>query len=107
MAAVLFCITSMCQRLSVGPWAYLQDVVTRLPMTPAGQLGDTQPDHWQTARQARLATPPAPATDATIPLAEPVSRPWSSHPWLQVSSPAGGELIPTAPVLTCLHTPAD
>jgi transposase len=55
-AAVLFSFTSTCQRLGVEPWAYLQDVLTRLPTTPAGQLGDLLPDHWQAARLARLGT---------------------------------------------------
>ncbi len=62
-AAVLFSFTSTCQRLGVEPWAYLQDVLTRLPTIPAGQLGDLLPDHWQAVRQARVATPAAPATD--------------------------------------------
>ncbi len=34
-AAVLISFTSTCQRLGVEPWAYLQDVLTRLPTTPA------------------------------------------------------------------------
>jgi transposase len=72
-AAVLFSFTSTCQRLSVEPWAYLQDVLTRLPAAPAGQLGGLLPDHWQAARRAPMATPPAPATDATLSPAEPTS----------------------------------
>jgi transposase len=43
-AAVLFSFTSTCQRLGVEPWAYLRDVLTRLPAMPAGQLGDLLPD---------------------------------------------------------------
>jgi hypothetical protein len=39
--------------LGVEPWAYLQDVLTRLPTTPAGLFGDLLPDHWQAARQAK------------------------------------------------------
>jgi transposase len=66
-AAVLFSFTSTCQRLGVEPWAYLQDVLARLPATPAGQLGDLLPDHWQVVRQTRMATPAAPATDTTTP----------------------------------------
>jgi hypothetical protein len=50
-AAVLFSFTSTCQRLGVEPWAYLQDVLTRLPATPSGQLGDLLADHWQAARR--------------------------------------------------------
>jgi hypothetical protein len=64
-AAVLFSFTSTCQRLGVEPWAYLQDVLTRLPTMPAGQLGDLLPDHWQTARKAQTAIP----TDLNTPAA--------------------------------------
>lgn len=60
-AAVLISFTSTCQRLGVEPWAYLQDVLTRLPTTPAGQLGDLLPDHWQVAGRANSATPSVPA----------------------------------------------
>jgi transposase len=72
-AAVLFSFTSTCQRVGVEPRAYLQDVLTRLPTTPAGQLGDLLPDHWQTARRASTATPLAPATDARLSSAESAS----------------------------------
>jgi hypothetical protein len=56
---VLFSFTSTCHRLSVEPWAYLQDVLTRLLVTPAGQLGDLLPDHWQVARRTKTVTPPS------------------------------------------------
>jgi hypothetical protein len=69
-AAVLFSLTSTCQRLGAEPWADLQEVLTRLPSTPAGQLGDRLPDHWQSARQAKAATPPSPATETASPPAE-------------------------------------
>src|SRR5262249_16009045 len=42
-AAVLFSFTSTCQRLGVEPWAYLQDVLTRLPTMPAEQLESLLP----------------------------------------------------------------
>jgi transposase len=58
-AAVLFSFTSTCHRLGVEPWAYLQDVLTRLPTTPAEQRGDLLPDRWQAARAARSQAPPA------------------------------------------------
>jgi hypothetical protein len=51
-AAVLFSFTSTSQRLGVEPWKYLQDALTRLPTTPAGQLGDLLPDHWRAAPTA-------------------------------------------------------
>jgi transposase len=66
-AAVLFSLTSTCQRLGVEPWAYLQDVLTRLPTTPAGQLSDLLPDHWQATRRAEATPPAVPATDITAP----------------------------------------
>jgi transposase len=50
-ASVLISITSTCQRLGVEPWAYLRDLLTRLPTTPAGQLRGLLPDRWQAARQ--------------------------------------------------------
>jgi transposase len=37
-AAVLFSFTSTCQRLGVEPWAYLRDVLGRLPIHPAERL---------------------------------------------------------------------
>jgi len=49
-AAILLSFTSTCNRLGVEPWAYLQDVLTRLPTTAAGQLGELVPDKWQAAR---------------------------------------------------------
>jgi len=64
-AAVLFSFTSTCQRLGVEPWAYLHDVLMRLPTTPVGQLGDLLPDPWEAARQAMMATPTVSATDNT------------------------------------------
>jgi transposase len=64
-AAVLMSFTSTCQRLGVEPWAYLQDLLTRLPSLPAEQLGELLPDRWEAARRARLETALAPAPDAT------------------------------------------
>ena len=72
-AAVLFSFTSTCQRLGVEPWAYLQDVLTRLPATPARQLGDLLPDRWRATRRAEAAPPPAAGTDATSHPAETAS----------------------------------
>ena len=60
--AVLFSFTSTCQRLGVEPWAYLHDVLTRLPTTSVGQLGNILPDHWQAARRGKMALPADPAS---------------------------------------------
>src|SRR5262245_17059845 len=59
-AVLLFSFTSTCQRLGVEPWAYLQDVLTRLPTMPAGELGDLLPDQWR-ADPAATDLIPAPA----------------------------------------------
>jgi transposase len=59
-AAVLLSFTSTCQRLGVEPWAYLQDVLTRLPGLPAGQLDELLPDRWQAARATADARPTSP-----------------------------------------------
>jgi transposase len=49
-AAVLFSFTSTCHRLGIEPWAYLQDVLTRLPGLAAERLDELLPDRWQAAR---------------------------------------------------------
>jgi transposase len=54
-AAVLISFTSTCQQLGVEPWAYLQDVLTRLPATPAGELVELLPDRWRVARMITAA----------------------------------------------------
>jgi len=72
-AAVLFSFTSTCQRLGVEPWAYLQDVLTRLPATPVEQLGGLLPDHWQAVRQTEQTSPSAPAIEARTPPSESTS----------------------------------
>jgi transposase len=66
-ATVLFSFTSTCQRLGVEPWAYLQDLLARLPTTPTERLGDLLPDHWQAVRQAMPAIPLSQATATTNP----------------------------------------
>jgi transposase len=63
-AAVLFSFTSTCHRLDIDPWAYLQDVLTRLPALPAEQLAELLPDRWQAARQQAAATSAEPSTDS-------------------------------------------
>ena len=66
-AAVLLSFTATCARLGVEPWAYLQDVLTRLPATPADQLGQFLPDQWQAAQRVLLPAddPPTPSAGST------------------------------------------
>jgi transposase len=58
-AAVLFSFTSTCHRLGVEPWAYLQDILGRLPATAAEDLANLLPDRWQATRKQAAATTPA------------------------------------------------
>jgi transposase len=55
-AAVLFSVTGSCRRLGLDPFAYLRDVLRRLPTHPVTRLDELLPDHWQQAQ----AAPPAP-----------------------------------------------
>jgi transposase len=64
-AAVLFSFTSTCHRLHIEPWAYLKDVLTRLPRTSPEHLDELLPDRWQAAR--RQATNPQNEVTPTIP----------------------------------------
>jgi len=49
-AATLFTLIATCQRHQVEPFAYLRDVLTRIPATPLSQLPNLLPDHWQPAK---------------------------------------------------------
>lgn len=59
-AAILYSFTSTCRRLGVEPWAYLKDVLTRLPTTTKEQLLDLLPDRWQAAQKSAAQMPAAP-----------------------------------------------
>ena len=45
-AAVLFSLVSSCQRHGHDPFAYLRDVLTRLPEYPKDRLRELLPDRW-------------------------------------------------------------
>ena len=45
-AAVLYSLTGTCERHDIDPFAYLQDILRRLPSHPADQLDDLLPDVW-------------------------------------------------------------
>jgi len=70
-AAVLFSFTSTCQRLGVEPWAYLRDVLERLPSHPPERLGELLPDKWARAQPgaAESAAPAEPSEIAPSPSA--------------------------------------
>ena len=45
-AAVLYSLTGTCRHHDIDPFAYLQDVLGRLPSLPVDQLGALRPDVW-------------------------------------------------------------
>jgi transposase len=61
-AAVLYSFTSTCHRHGLDSFAYLQDVLRRLPTQPVERLAELLPDRWQPlppTRPAAAAGPPA------------------------------------------------
>jgi len=61
-AAVLFSFTATCKRLGIDTFAYLRDVLERLPTHPTDRLEELLPHRWQAARLSAPATPPPPIT---------------------------------------------
>lgn len=49
-AAVLFSFTATCKHLRIDTFAYLRDVLERLPTHPADRLEELLPHRWQAAR---------------------------------------------------------
>ncbi len=52
-AAVLYTVTQTCKRHGVDPFAYLRDVLARLPGLPADRLPDLVPHLWAAAQRAQ------------------------------------------------------
>ncbi len=48
-AATLYSLVGSCKRHQVDPFAYLKDVLERLPSHPVDRLGDLLPDAWVAA----------------------------------------------------------
>jgi transposase len=59
-AAVLYSFTATCKHLRLDTFAYLRDVLERLPTHPADNLEALLPHRWQAARQAAASSPPGP-----------------------------------------------
>lgn len=49
-AAILYSFTATCRRHDLDPFAYLRDVLTRLPTQPPERLVELLPDRWAAAR---------------------------------------------------------
>ena len=43
-SAILFTLIEACRSRSIDPWAYLRDVLTRLPSMTNQQIDDVMPD---------------------------------------------------------------
>jgi len=56
-AAVLFSFTATCKHLGIDTFAYLRDVLARLPTQPAAGLEDLLPHRWQARAAAAPQTP--------------------------------------------------
>jgi transposase len=59
-AAILFSFTATCKHLGIDTFAYLRNVLSRLPMHAADGLADLLPHRWHAARQATSSATPAP-----------------------------------------------
>jgi hypothetical protein len=55
-AAVLYTVTQTCRRHGIDPFAYLRDVLTRLPGLPADRLPDLVPHIWARDQRARATS---------------------------------------------------
>jgi hypothetical protein len=54
-AAVIYSLVSTCKLLGIEPFAYLRDVLERLPTHPADRIAELTPRLWLAARQAPAA----------------------------------------------------
>jgi transposase len=70
-AAVLYSLISSCKRHKIEPWAYLRDVLARIPALPKDQMDQLLPDQWQ-EQQAKTQCQPTPAAASAA--AEPAAK---------------------------------
>lgn len=56
-AAVLYSFTQTCRRHGIDPFAYLQDVLNRLPRADYQDLADLFPRRWALAQRAKAENP--------------------------------------------------
>jgi hypothetical protein len=55
--AILSTIIESCRRRGLDPYAYLQDVLTRLPSMTTSQIKDVTPAAWPKAQRSKLRPP--------------------------------------------------
>jgi hypothetical protein len=64
MGATLYSLVASCERYRVDPFAYLKDILERLPTRPTDRLGELLPDAWIAANPD--ATPGGLVTDPRV-----------------------------------------
>lgn len=52
--AILYSVIESCRRRQIDPYAYLRDVLSRLPTMTTGQIAEVTPANWLKARQTNL-----------------------------------------------------
>ena len=57
-AAVLFSFTATCKYMGIDSFAYLRDVLGRLPTHPVERLDELLPHRWQAMRSTAGVSPP-------------------------------------------------
>ncbi len=50
-SAILYTIIECCRRRGLDPYAYLRDILTRLPMATNWQIKELTPEAWAKERQ--------------------------------------------------------
>ena len=50
-AAIVYSLIETCKLNDIDPFAYLQDVLARLPTHPANRIDELLPYHWETRRR--------------------------------------------------------
>jgi hypothetical protein len=58
-SAVLYTIIESCRRRNIDPFAYLRDVLTRLPSMTNWQIPEITPEAWAKGRTAQRDLPAA------------------------------------------------
>lgn len=66
-AAVLFTVTSNCQRHQLDPFVYLRDLFRRLPTHPPDRLDELLPDRWRPLPEKLPPSACGPPTEPAVP----------------------------------------
>ena len=49
-ATVLYSLVVSCKRLKIDPFAYLKDIIERIPTQPLSRMAELTPRRWKEAR---------------------------------------------------------